>query len=146
MVQRMTGKEALSATQLARTMGLKQQTLSRWLEEARSLPIVPTSRKSKHHSVEEKIRILGEASRLTGEQLTDYLEREKISLAVLEQWRLSLDEVAPKATMRRIRDLERQLARKDKALAEAAALLILKKKVEQILEDGDDDTEDETEK
>ncbi len=52
-----------------------------------------------------------EASRLTGEQLTDYLEREGVSLALLEQWRLSLDEAAPRATMKRIRELEGKLAR-----------------------------------
>ncbi len=146
MVERMTGNDAVSATQLARMMGLKQQTLSHWLEQARSLPVMPTSKKGKHYSVEEKARVVIEASRLAGEQLTDYLERERVSFALLEQWRLSLDEVAPKATMKRIRNLERELARKEKALAEAAALLILKKKVEQILEDADDDTNGETEK
>jgi transposase len=146
MVERLTGKDAVSAQQLAQTMGLKQQTLSRWLQEARSLPVMPISKKGKHRSVEEKARVVIEASRLTGEQLTDYLEREGVSFAVLEQWRLSLDEAAPKATMKRIRDLERELARKEKALAEAAALLILKKKVEQMSEDADDGTKEETEK
>jgi transposase len=146
MVERLTGKDAVSAQQLAQTMGLKQQTLSRWLQEARSLPVMPISKKGKYRSVEEKARVVIEASRLTGEQLTDYLEREGVSFAVLEQWRLSLDEAAPKATMKRIRDLERELARKEKALAEAAALLILKKKVEQMSEDADDGTKEETEK
>ena len=40
MVQRLTGKEAVSALQLARETGVRQQSLSRWLEEARSLPLV----------------------------------------------------------------------------------------------------------
>ena len=34
-----------------------------------------------------------------------------------------------KARQKRIRDLERELTRKEKALAEAAALLVLKKKL-----------------
>jgi transposase-like protein len=38
MVQRLTGKDAVSATQLARQIGVRQQNLSRWLQEARSLP------------------------------------------------------------------------------------------------------------
>jgi len=43
--------------------------------------------------------------------------------------------------------LERELARKEKALAEAAALLLLKKKVEALYgEDEDDDTKGENEK
>ena len=57
------------------------------------------------------------------------LKREGLLLADLEQWRMALDEEgrASKATTKRIRKLERELAHKEKALAEAAALLVLKK-------------------
>jgi len=40
MVQRLTGKNAVSASQLAREIGIRQQNLSRWLQEARSLPVM----------------------------------------------------------------------------------------------------------
>jgi transposase len=40
MIQRLTGKDALSASRLARETGVRQQNLSRWLGEARSLPRV----------------------------------------------------------------------------------------------------------
>jgi hypothetical protein len=40
---------------------------------------------------------------------------------------------------RRIRRLERELARKDKALAEAAALLVLKKTIESLYQDAGED-------
>ena len=46
----------------------------------------------------------------------------------------------PTAEARRIRELERELARKEKALAEAAALLILKKKAQALWGDEDDTT------
>ena len=38
MVQRLTGKNAVSASQLTRETGVRQQNLSRWLEDARSVP------------------------------------------------------------------------------------------------------------
>jgi hypothetical protein len=41
---------------------------------------------------------------------------------------------------RRIQDLERELQRKEKALVEAAALLLLKKKAQKIWGDGDENT------
>ena len=41
---------------------------------------------------------------------------------------------------KRIRALEKELNRKDKALAETAALLVLKKKVQEIWGDEDDPT------
>ena len=51
------------------------------------------------------------------------------------------------STSKRIRQLERELARKEKALAEAAALLILKKKVDTLFgADEDDDTTGQNER
>ena len=149
MIERLTGAGAVSARQVARETGISQETLSRWLREAHSLPDVPTKkRQSKSWTIDEKIRVLAEASRLTGSQLSSFLEREGLLLAELEQWRLALgDETkASVATTKRMRRLERELARKEKALAEAAALLILKKKVEHLWEGEDDDTDKENDK
>ena len=39
---------------------------------------------------------------------------------------------------RRVKELERELHRKDKALAETAALLVLSKKLSAIFHDGED--------
>jgi transposase len=47
--------------------------------------------------------------------------------------------------MKRIRALERELARKEKALAEAAALLVLKKNLQPLEEDEDVNTDEEHE-
>lgn len=147
MVTRLTGKDAMSAQQLALETGLRQQTLSRWLREASSLPLMPPKRPRRDRSIEEKIGILAKASTLTGAELTEFLQRERVLQAEYEQWRLALGEEgrASLATMKRIRTLERELARKEKALAEAAALLVLKKKLQALEEDEDDDTDEESE-
>ena len=42
MVRRLTGKDAVSAAELSRQTGVRQQNLSRWLDEARSLPLMAT--------------------------------------------------------------------------------------------------------
>jgi transposase len=151
MVQRLTGKNAMSASQLARETGIRQQNLSRWLEQARSLPLVANQPKpmGREWTVEQKARVLSEGSKLTGEGLTVYLEREGVRLADYERWRIALEEGgrASTSTNKRIRELERELARKEKALAEAAALLVLKKKVANLYgEDEGDDTDEENEK
>ena len=151
MVQRLTGNSAVSASQLACETGVRQQNLSRWLQEARSLPIMADKPKRavREWTVEQKARVLADASDLDGEELTAYLQREGVKLAEYEQWRIALDEGgrASASTNKRIRQLERELARKEKALAEAAALLVLKKKVETLYgEDEDDDTNGENEK
>ena len=151
MVQRLTGKNAVSALQLARETGVRQQNLSRWLQEARSLPLMAAYPKPavRVWTVEQKARVLADACQLDGEELTAYLDREGVKFAEYEQWRLALDEggAASTSTNKRIRQLERELARKEKALAEAAALLILKKKVDTLYgADEDDDTNAESEK
>jgi transposase-like protein len=143
MIERMSGEGAVSARQVSRDTGISQETLSRWLRDARSLPVVATAkRSSKVWSAAEKIRVLHEASTLDGTALTALLQREGLVLAELEQWKLALSDEsgASTATTKRIRKLERELARKEKALAEAAALLVLKKKVDHLWEDEDDDT------
>ena len=62
----------------------------------------------------------------------------------LERWRAALDEreTSSIAMTRRVKSLERELARKEKALAEAAALLILKK-VDLLYQEAEDDDTDE---
>jgi transposase len=100
-------------------------------------------------TVEQKARMLADAAKLDGDGLAAYLEREGVTLAEYEQWRLALSEGGQSASLtnKRIRQLERDLARKEKALAEVGALLILKKKLEDYYrEDEDDDTNEETEK
>jgi len=148
MVQRLTGKSAVSALQLSNETGVRQQNLSRWLAEARTLPLVASDKTTVGEwTVEEKIRVLADASALDGEELAAHLEREGLKLAEFEQWRLALEEGgrASTATSKRIRKLERELFRKEKALAEAAALLVLKKTIGSVCHDGDEDIDGQSE-
>ena len=81
-------------------------------------------------------------------ELTSYLEREGVKLADFERWRIALEEVGGESVgaLRRIRQLERDLARKEKALAEAAVLLVLKKTIDSYYKEEDDDTDESNEK
>jgi len=149
MVERLTGKNALSSYALGREVGIQQQNLSRWLQEARSLPAVASNTpKARVWTVEQKAQVLAAASKLSGEELTSHLEREGIKLADFERWRIALEEDGggSAATLKRIRQLERELARKEKALAEAAVLLVLKKTIDSYYNKEDDDTDEPSEK
>jgi transposase len=100
--------------------------------------------KARQWTVEQKARILSEASALSGEQLHAYLDRQDVKLADYERWRIALQDDGGEsaATTQRIRKLERELARKERALAEAAALLVLKKTIANVKSDEDDDTDE----
>jgi transposase len=60
------------------------------------------------------------------------LEWKQVATQALEQPDASPAKSASRADQRRVRELERELRRKEKALAETAALLVLSKKLEAI--------------
>ena len=155
----MVGPHALSANALSGEVGIGQPTLSRWLREARRVPCMTKksnrskegsrARRPQDWSPEEKLRVVVESRGLADEELGAFLRKEGLHQAQLDEWsetaRSSLlvrkGSKKPSAESKRIRELERELRRKEKALAEAAALLILKKKAQAIWGDEDDDTE-----
>lgn len=116
----------------------------------------PPPRRPEDWSAEEKLRAVVEAGLLPADQLGAFLRQRGLHEAQLEQWReAATNALAAKsqkpspgsaADKKRIRELEKQIRRKDKALAETAALLVLQKKAQAIWGDGDDDTEPETDK
>jgi len=151
MVQKMLAPNARSASVLAVEVGLPQPTLSRWLREARTLGVMNTP--AKKWTGAEKLRVLVEAGRLDESKLGEFLRREGLHEAQIKQWRAEAESAlgdAPRrggkrsAESKRIKDLERELRRKDKALAEASAILVLKKKAAAIWGDEGDDTKDES--
>ena len=161
MVQRMAGREGISATALAKEVGVSQNTLSRWLREASvagatmaAMKKKPSSRKSssRGRTAAEKFKIVLKAAALSDDELGAFLRREGVHEAQLEEWRTKAAEGATGALkaphakrsertpeFRRIKELERELLRKDRALAEVTALLALKKKVRELWGDEDDD-------
>jgi len=162
LVRRMVGPERISAAALAREVGIGQPTLSRWLREVHesSRPTRPMSTSDvtkkkrstkKQRSGAEKLRVLVESSKVPDDKLGEYLRREGVHEATLAQWRedatkglaapsegTSASKKSPDA--KRIAALERELDRKEKALAELAALITLQKKVRAIWGDGENDT------
>lgn len=163
LVQRMLMPGGPTATALSHEVGVSQPTLSRWLREATTLESVTKRRKrpasppaarttapqrTDDRSAEQKLRLVLEASVLPDTELGEFMRRHGLHEADLAAWRemalgaLGAAQVPAARTgdARRVRELEKELRRKDKALAETAALLVLQKKVRAIWGDGDDDT------
>jgi transposase len=169
MLRRMVGPAAVSANVLARETGISQSTLSKWLRQAGSVrwmaekdkppksdPQESTkpARRSQDRSTEEKLRALVDTGGLDEGGLGEYLRRHGLHRELLEQWRADAQEAleGPRAKRRRsaaegkrIKELERELRKKEKALAETAALLVLRKKLNALWGDGDDDTDEKNE-
>lgn len=149
MIHRLTGPERISATALSAEVGVPQSTLSRWLREAATVSsMVKTKndeaatqpvKRPQDWSPEERLRVVVAAGELGEAQLGAFLRREGLHEAILTQWRrAALNALKNPGTnarkglqpSRQIRKLEAELRRKDKALAETAALLVLQGKAE----------------
>lgn len=147
VVSRMAGAEGVSATSLSRELGVPQPTLSRWLREARNVAAVhdedeKAPRRPEDWSPREKLEAVLEAGRQSEAELGKWLRLRGLTEGHVHQWRAALEERAddvfagrkePRqspAVSKREKALERELARKEKALAEAAALLVLRGKLE----------------
>jgi transposase-like protein len=155
MVRRLVGPAARSANALAPEVGVPQATLSRWLAAARNVgDMTRASKHSKKWTGAEKLRVVQEAHGLSETALGALLRREGLHEAQLTAWRAAAEaaltdpgrgRTAPSVEAKRIKELERELRRKDAALAETAALLVLKKKAEAWWGDGDDTTTERSE-
>jgi transposase-like protein len=159
MVQKMLGGR--SAHSLAGEVGVAQPTLSKWLRDAGSLPPVKRrvqeeqakteGRRPEDWSAEEKLEAVLEAKGLSGSELGEFLRRRGLHEEQLRQWEAAaVDSLrgrkasAKSAESKRIKELERELRRKERALAEAAALLVLRKKAGALWGDEDASTESKT--
>ena len=162
MVQRMAGPEGISANALSKDVGVSQSTLSRWVRETRTVPSMGGTQNKRNRNgdgprqwtPEEKLRVVLEASGLPEKDLGAFLRQRGLHGAQLDEWRAVAMEAAqtalsatkkpsrrkasPEAKL--VKELQRELRRKDKALAEVTALLVLKKKMEAIWGDEGDDT------
>ena len=147
MVKKMAIPGGFSTTVLSQESGVHKATLSRWKRAYGKVEEMIKGREKRRPqdwSAEERLQALKDTAKMGEEELGSYLRREGIHSVQLEQWtREFLDgqkalltgrgkRRIPSEEKKKIKELERELRRKDKALAEATALLILKKKAELI--------------
>ena len=102
---------------------------------------------AQHWSSEQRLQALLESHALTGPELNAWCREKGLFEHQLKQWRqafCSVSEPDPRQCRTELRalktkneQLQRDLHRKDKALAETAALLVLQKKFQALLEDAD---------
>jgi len=140
------GKEQ-SVQSIANDLNISLQTLSNWMKknELNSTKTrQPNSKRPQDWRAEERLTALQKTYGLAGEALNAWCREHGVFVHQLEQWKAdfcSLDSAAEKREETRalhtlkaeLNSLERELLRKDKALAEAAALLVLQKKFRALL-------------
>jgi transposase len=145
MVRRLLTPPGISVLKLAEETGISTSALCKW----RKAKVKETGVGEKQWTASEKLRVLGGGTpALEGEAFGALLRREGLHEAQVTAWRAAAAEAlgaeaAPGGrsnsaqqelaeVKKRVKELERDALRKDKALAEAAALLLLEKKLQSI--------------
>jgi transposase len=149
ILKQMVGPNRESGRSLSAETGVAASTLSRWLSEARSVstmsnrdetseaaPLAP-----KQWTAEQRLRVVSESLQLSDAELGEFLRRERLHESTLAQWRADAmsglqgrSKAKRSPLVRRVRQLESELTRKEKALAETAALLVLQGKAHALWE------------
>ncbi len=150
IIAKMLPPNNVPVPQLVRETGIPKDTLYSWRSKHRkaqgALTAQPTTGEL---SSEEKFAVVLESASLNELELGEYCRRKGLYPQQVAAWRQScrqanttaapkVDRAELKAQGKHIKQLEAELRRKERALAEAAALLVLQKKVQALWEDPED--------
>lgn len=154
ILQKMAPPHSLTVAELASQEGISTATLYNWRKAARGRGAVLPSNSAHPDkwSSEAKFRIVLETAPMTEVELSEYCRRNGLYPEQIETWKAACmganalsdeqakqNRQAARAEKKRVKKLEAELRRKEKALAETAALLTLSKKAEAIWGPKDED-------
>jgi len=142
-----------SITKVSREEGIPQGTLTRWKNEAKAQGIAaPTGENAETWSTQDKFLIVVETASMNESDLAEYARKKGLYVEQIKSWRDACvnanggiaREAANlhhelKESQKARKKLEKEIQRKDKALAEAAALLVLSKKANAIWGDPEEE-------
>lgn len=144
--------ESRDVGEVSKETGVSVMTLRNWLERLKSgtLPEHEEGLGAGGRSAVEKFRVVLESQKISSEERGEWLRRHGLhaeNLPQFEQELVSIVSEKSDKSRKELREsklenvrLQRELNRKDKALAEMAALLILKKKADALWGVDEDDS------
>jgi transposase-like protein len=149
LIAKLLPPQNVPVPELARESGVPKDTLYCWrLQARRQAGDRPAS--TNDWSSKARFEAVLESAAMNAEQTAEYCRRRGLYPAQLAAWRRDCEQAGAasqqarqgeaaeyKAQRARIRELERELRRKDAALAETAALLTLSKKAQAIWGDNE---------
>jgi transposase-like protein len=154
IVQKVLLTDGRPLNQIARKAGISASTVRYWVtchrKKSGESPLSEQEKRPKDWSAEERVQAVIETASLDEEQKNIWCRTHGVYKHHLEQWKK--DAVSGTALLaaqgrvrqdpklqKKVRSLEKELTRKEKALAEASALLLLKKKAHSIWGDSEED-------
>jgi transposase len=152
-VKKMMPPNAIPVQEIRRETGVSDVTLYKWRNEYRDKGIaVPGSNiKPDNWKGQDKLAVVIETAALNESELGEYCRKKGLYPEQVQRWKeaalkgyVSDEKIqhqhtsSRKEDRRKIKKLESELRRKEKALAETAALLVLRKKAQAIWGEEED--------
>lgn len=146
-VRRLLHPSSPGITQIAKETGAAVATLYNWMRKYREMIELADYKKTPDEwTLAEKHDGLLESAGMTPEEQGEWLRRKGLHSSHLTLWNKEVrdalagaetpvSQAEQREARDRIRELEKELQRKDKALSEMTALVVLKKKLERIFSD-----------
>jgi len=153
IIQRLLPPESISVKELAAEIGVSDVTIYDWRKKINSGYLDKKSNNDKKYSVEDKFHIVLETYSLNEGELNTYCREKGLYPATVKKWQQNAIKgiEGPKSIVNTIeirselkkakedsKKLKSELNYKDKALAETAALLVLRKKANAIWGDPEE--------
>ena len=154
ILRRMLPPNNESISTIAKEEGLSEQTLRNWRDKARKEGYAApgTDSQPDNWSTQDKFLVVVETASMNEADLAEYARKKGLFVEQIRAWRDACmnanggiaKEAARlnqelKDSQKERKKLEKELQRKEKALAEAAALLVLAKKANAIWGDPEDE-------
>ena len=137
---------------IVKETGVPKDTLYDWRARYRNKQgLSPSSCKSSNqYSADDKLAVIIETATLNETELSEYCRCKGLYPVQIKSWKTSIvqglmsepskvDREQNQKQVKTIQRLEKDLARKEKALAEVAALLVLQKKFQSLMEASEAD-------
>ncbi len=138
-----------SISKVSEEMGLNDQRIRNWVKQTSGSQLLIEETSPRFINAQEKYLLLKEAASISEADKGTFLRERGLHSEHLTLWDQELREMMSqkqdlknqevKVLKKRVIQLEKELHRKEKALAEAAALLIFKKKFEDVMMESEDD-------
>ena len=154
VIQRMMPPNNVPIAQLVKETGITDATLYTWRKKMRAqgVPVPGDGQNPEQWRSEDKFAVFLETAALNETELSEYCRKKGLFPEQVAQWKQACLTANAEAVEQRkqlaeerkldkkkIKSLERELNRKEKALAETAALLVLAKKARAIWGEREDD-------
>lgn len=150
-VEKFHRRGSRTVEEVARVLGVSSWSLYQWSKRYGNDARMKNNRRPGERSAQEKLKAVIEFEGLEGDKQGEYLRRQGLHSDHIAAWKKSMEaglegggglsaasRIERAQDKKKIKELERDLQRKERALAETAALLVLKKKADLIWGGGEE--------